>query len=1197
MPDALEATPLLGHELPLLKHVEDWMKRSAFKCAFACLGILLLAGSYSPFAHADGLNEPIPSFYQEAGISPSRAYVNQHADEHIDPFTGKLQWHMTDLFIPGNGGLDIAVQRSYSSLGDYALYGDAAPEYSPAGFGWTMHFGRVMRGANVGLCSLGWWDAKKNPVVELPDGSRQILYEAIDGMGWVTTNFYRAECNLDGPGGLTIFAPDGTRYDMTTAGIPLGSPTHPVNTYYTSRITDRNGNWLAFEYGFPGQTFGVSKITSSDGRTVDFTYDGSGVVSTVKDDSGRTWTYTSVNSYLTQVTRPDGASWNFEYKPADGSPGYSSMSKVTYPTGGTISYDYAYVQFDSNNLLPHSPVISVKTTSDGTWSYAYKPATVQLPADQTLWTSFSDDQCDITTISGPDGIRRFRHIGLSSVPSGGVMHIGQPVDMTIADAKFQGTPVIYGEGFSHNIQLISYQQNSRPGNILVNDGYTYASIDWGHNRNRDGARYNTNFPSLDQYGNPVQILEEGTDKRTTDVSYYIDTGKWILHKKKDESITVDIPEGAGSVGQILRSFDGNGNLLSENHFGVATSYTYTAEGDVQTKTDARGNAILYGSYYRGIPQSESHPEGVHFARQVSGAGNVMSETDGENATTSWLYDGLDRPTKITHPAGNPVTVTWAPTTRTTVRGPYKEVLTYDAYGHEAQVVHSDTSGAQSIAITYKNDVLGQRVFTSYPNNASQGTYKFVDVLGQVRQILFRAGPTGGNALAGQTFNLLGNQIQFYNERVLMYTQTYRNFGNLGERLLMSVDAPDASASLTMQRNGAGQLKQVTQAGKTRNFAYDTRYFLTSQTDPETGPTTFGRDEVGNMTSKTVGAAAAINYGYDGRNRLATVTYADGDAVSHTYYKDDKVQSLSNGAATRNYVYDGNKNLTSESLTIGTQTFAVTRAYNANDALSSIAYSSGASVAYNPDGFGRATTATPYVTTIAYHPSGAISSMTYANGVQTNIGLNDRLWPSTLKIGKSSLVFDKEYFYDGVGNVNVINDYASNTGRQMTYDNIDRLVTATGPWNGLYKASYDGRGNITRQGWTNASNVEYFSRAYTYGAGNDLLTQLVENNNGSGTTYNYTYDARGNVTAKGALALGYTDASTMRCSNCATPAETAYAYDGANMRISTIKNGATTYFMYGAGGNLLWEQTPGATAKQYIYVGGKQVAMHEKSLAP
>ena len=73
--------------------------------------LAILSAALAPPAHADGTDEPIPSFYQEAGLSPNRAYVNQHSTERLDPFSGKVQWHFTDLFIPGTGGLDLAVQR------------------------------------------------------------------------------------------------------------------------------------------------------------------------------------------------------------------------------------------------------------------------------------------------------------------------------------------------------------------------------------------------------------------------------------------------------------------------------------------------------------------------------------------------------------------------------------------------------------------------------------------------------------------------------------------------------------------------------------------------------------------------------------------------------------------------------------------------------------------------------------------------------------------------------------------------------------------------------------------------------------------------------------------------------------------------------------------------------------------------------
>src|SRR6187549_683958 len=54
--------------------------------------------------------------YQEPGFSPGRDYVSQHFTEHIDPLTGNLSLQYVDIFIPGNGGLDIKVQRSYNVL-------------------------------------------------------------------------------------------------------------------------------------------------------------------------------------------------------------------------------------------------------------------------------------------------------------------------------------------------------------------------------------------------------------------------------------------------------------------------------------------------------------------------------------------------------------------------------------------------------------------------------------------------------------------------------------------------------------------------------------------------------------------------------------------------------------------------------------------------------------------------------------------------------------------------------------------------------------------------------------------------------------------------------------------------------------------------------------------------------------------------
>ena len=64
-----------------------------------------------------GAQSVVPDFYKDPGLYPNRDYLNQSVNEHIDPFTGSLQIHAVDLRVPGNGGLDIDIVRSYNSVG------------------------------------------------------------------------------------------------------------------------------------------------------------------------------------------------------------------------------------------------------------------------------------------------------------------------------------------------------------------------------------------------------------------------------------------------------------------------------------------------------------------------------------------------------------------------------------------------------------------------------------------------------------------------------------------------------------------------------------------------------------------------------------------------------------------------------------------------------------------------------------------------------------------------------------------------------------------------------------------------------------------------------------------------------------------------------------------------------------------------
>ncbi len=656
--------------------------------------------------------------------------------------------------------------------------------------------------------------------------------------------------------------------------------------------------------------------------------------------------------------------------------------------------------------------------------------------------------------------------------------------------------------------------------------------------------------------------------------------KWIIRVKKDETVSEDAESLA-----TTRTFDANANLLSETRAGVTTSFTYTGEGDLATRTDARQKTTTYLGYSRGIPQTENQPEAVTVTRVVSGAGNVTSETDGELATTSFTYDGLNRVTSITHPLGNPVTVDWTANTRTVTRGLYREVMTYDGFGREASVQHTDTGRQEVITQTYRMDSLGRRVFASYLNGAL-GTGFIYDMLNRLVFVLHdnTAGTTSASSFRRNQY--VSNKIQTANENNFVYTFRYRSYGDPDRRDLVAIFDPlSSSENTTIGRNIAGQMTSVTQDGVTRSYGYDTHFFLTSITDPETGATVIGRDEVGNVTSRQVGTSGATGYTYDGRNRQTAISYPAGTpSVTLTYFKNDKLKSSDNGFARCDYAYDANKNMTSETLTVGTRTFLTQYTYDGNDALATLVYGSGKTVTYAPDAFGRPRQVAPYVTSVSYHPTGQPSSFTSANGVQTTIGLNTRQWPSTLQIANAGNLFNMTYSYDPLGNVTSISDTVDSAyNRSMGYDQLDRVTGVTGPW-GLATLSYDFRGNITGQ------NFGAFNLTYTY----DSATQRLTSVTGS-KPYTFSYDVYGNVTNNGTTTFAYNDAPNLRCANCGLANEILYDYDGKNQRVHQLKGGIDTFFVYGNGGQLLWEETPNASLKEYIYLGGKQVATREQAI--
>lgn len=1121
-------------------------------------GISLMLASGSALAQ-----EVIPDFYREPGLSTGRDLTDQHDTEHIDPFTGSLQLHYTDIHVPGNGGFSLDVVRSYNSTAVDETNPDAY--VGQAGVGWTIHFGRVLsKFAPLPCTTTGFGGSTaNNPVIETADGSRQVL-NLVGTPLMMSTSFWKAECASNGIG-LIVYSPDGVRYDMThQVNVSVG--THNQIAWYTTKITDRNGNYATVNYA-SATSAQISSVTTSDGRGLNFGYV-NGLINTISTTGAGASTYTynytkvtgSATSYqLTSVLRPDGTSWKYIYNASLGTTaGSYAINQLTFPQGGTLTYTYGYVYFDSSsNPASRSTVVSTKKSSDGgTWTMVYTPGAYNV--------------YDTTVVTGPEGAVTYKHVGPNYAQFGSVWLVGSLMSKALGSVQ--------AETYQWAKMKISAQTNMRPGAFSVRTDPNEVDVPVLTSKTtvRNGATYSFVVNTYDSWGKPTKTTETGPGggSRVTTLGYYSDNSLWIIDELASQVVT-----GGQS---ISKGFDALGNVSSVTKDGIQTSYKRFATGDISQATFPRSLVHNYSNYKRGQPQTEAQPEGINLTRTVDDVGNVTSFTNGELHTTSYVYDGLGRVKKITYPIGNAVTITYTATSTSAVRGSLTQTTAYDGFGR----LTSNTIGG--IATTYKHDAAGRLTFVSNPADTVGTTYGNFDVLGRYQSVK-NADGTSRTVTYGQATKVV------VNERNKSTTESFLSYGDPDEAYVMSLAAAEPSANTTIKRDAWNRVHTVTQAGIVRTYDFNANGYLTSLTQPEIGTQTYGRDAAGNMTSRTdSNPFDGAVFAYDDQNRLKGETYSGLAPVRTTtlnYTRTNKVSSVQAGGtwtSTVTYGYDANDNLLTKSTAIGSNTFTTTLGYNANDQVASLTYPyTGTVVNYAPDVLGRPTTVSGFVNAIDYWPSSQVKTITYGNGTVTSYGQNNRLWPQTFSTAKGTKKYaSATYSYDGIGNLtSIVDSIDASYSRTLSYDGIDRLTTASGPW-GTGSITYDGAGNIKSQ------NFGTYGLTYSYDANNKLSSL-----SGSRASA-FTYDTLGNMaTAYGNNYL-YDGVPNLQCVNCAsgsTGATINYGYDGNDQRVAVVKGGVTTYEIYGIHDNLLLEYsaaTGGST--EYFYLGNSRVAQRVNS---
>ncbi|WP_171014216.1 RHS repeat protein, partial [Chitinivorax sp. B] len=434
-----------------------------------------------------------------------------------------------------------------------------------------------------------------------------------------------------------------------------------------------------------------------------------------------------------------------------------------------------------------------------------------------------------------------------------------------------------------------------------------------------------------------------------------------------------------------------------------------------------------------------------------------------------------------------------------------------------------------------------------------------------------------------TYTYAAGNVATRNSRGFTTLNQYRATGSPDQPELMGMTAQEEpTAKMTMVRDLMGNITSITQNNITRSYHYDSRQFLISQTHPEVGQISYGRDAAGNMITRQVGTGPKGIYVYDELNRLKTLTYPGNSTppISYTYDFNGNPLTETAGGVVRSYVYDANNNPIQDTLQLAGRSFRLGYGYNGNDALETLTYPSNQVVNFGPDALGRPTGLSNYIAKVTYRPSGAPFDILLTNGLTRRQTEDSRLQPKTLHLGNDTCTtINTSYSYDPEGNTQSVRDtFYPDWNRSFDYDPIDRLTAANGPW-GAGGISYDGNGNITSQRFGS------YVLSYRYDTARQLLTGITGNVN-----YSYQYDGYGNVTNRGTgQVYRYDDVGNLRTVNAGTPSQIVYEYDAKGNRVRSTGNGRDNLQVY-AGNTLLYEIDLAKNEnREHYYLGSSKVA--------
>ncbi|MBO9562796.1 MAG: RHS repeat protein [Niastella sp.] len=632
-----------------------------------------------------------------------------------------------------------------------------------------------------------------------------------------------------------------------------------------------------------------------------------------------------------------------------------------------------------------------------------------------------------------------------------------------------------------------------------------------------------------------------TDGRNNSTTYTFDSYGYVA----------TIINADGGVWTFTR--DGWGNLLSQkdplnntatyiydalnrvtkatNALNEVTTYTYDANSNISSITDARGNTTSYIYDAHNRPLIVTDAMGYTTRRGYDAAGNVIAATDGNGHTTLYQYDHLNRLISEANAVGE--------TTRYGYDGNGNRVTVQNPNGNTVNYSFDALNRLTGIS-----DILGQVAVYTYDANSNRLTE--TDGAGNTTMLQYDV----LDRLVTKT-DAMGHAQSFVYDKNDNLVQTKNRNGNTAgydydvmNRQTSTTDALGNITAYTYDKIG-NQLTITDAKNQTTTYTYDKLNRNTVEQYADNSTRRFTYDVVGNLLTRTDQIGRVTTYAYDKLNRPVANNYPVGvdsfayDAVGH-------IIKARNSQATVQFTFDAANRLASETNNGRTTGYV----YNAAARTRRIVYPSGKTVERQMDVRDQLNTVTDAGTVLIdldYDLAGRIMSKQLGNATGAVMTYNSNGLLTDLRHNPSRFV-DIGISYDAENNPleAQFRHRPANT-EQYQYNKLNQL-TQFRKGSGVQNSyTYDKVGN--------RSQTQQNSAAATYAVNSMNAYSSLTNT----AAVVFSYDDNGNRTAAGPTTYTYDAENRLTAVN--NGATATYAYDAMGRRVSKTAGGKTTQYYY------------------------------------